>query len=152
MSECPSPECHEDRMLVKQKAVECHEYLFKSGGVRDVINTCVERGVKTYSAVFGDNDSPGLKEDTVRRSTIRMYILSFAGVIVIMLSVAITMWAQTQKVPELVVDNKDKERRLVAVETVQKQTLEVLNKLQENQNIMLEKLTRLETQVRINKP
>jgi hypothetical protein len=40
---CPDADCHEERVQVATKSQEVHEYLFREGGVRDMLNTFVTK-------------------------------------------------------------------------------------------------------------
>lgn len=122
--ECQDHECHEERTRVSDRTKECWEFLFNKGGVRDILQGCVDRGrevyeevmgkgekkglkyeidfgKEAYKEVIGDGDKrEGLKYEAVRKSHVRTYFLASIMAILILVGLAVRMWANNEKLME----------------------------------------------------
>lgn len=84
----------------------------------------------------------------VDKDSIRTYLLSFIGVLVILCGVAINMWAQTTKIPDLKEQGDKRESRLTVVETNQTAVMKALEKIQVNQETMMQQQAETQTMLR----
>jgi hypothetical protein len=128
LNKCPSPECHEDRILVAEDV----KYLKKSydelkGTVTEIKDKVADCLTQTGMRVF-----------------FGMTIVIFLAVI----GVAINMYAETKDIPQIKTEVKAQDSRLTVVETNQKAVMKTTDKIVENQETIIKNLATLSAEIR----